>query len=291
MGTLGASELWSLFAPSLLAAWVSAMLCGFLGFFVVTRRVAFISAALGQISGLGVSLGFLIGARWGGIGPHEETPLYLDPVLMALVLSTVVSALMGFIFRVRRTTTESAVAFVYLAAAALAIWVLSSPSIVQEAHEVGDLLFGNTVAVRKEHLEELGVVAFLVIAALGVFFKELLFVSFDRETAQTLGLPVNLLDLVLYVSLGLSVTVATRAIGALPVFAFLVLPAGAALIVCSSVRGVVVLSVVGAWLAATAGFYLSVLESWPTGPMMVVCAAAYWPLAGALHLWRKVSAS
>ena len=279
------ADFWTLFAPSITAALVAAALCGVLGFFVVLRRVAFVSAALGQISGLGVACGFLLGTVF-GLDPHEHTPLYLDPVVIAILLSAGTSVVLAYVSRVQRTSPESTVAFVYLAASALAIIVLASPKIVQEAHEVGDLLFGSTVAVRREHLVELGVVAVVVLATQLLLFKDFLFISFDPEMARTLGLPVTALDMVLNLSIGVSVTVATRALGALPVFGFLVLPAGAALLASQSLRGVLAFSVAGAMFAAGFGFYLSAVLEMPTGPMMVVVAAAYWPLAAAYRLLR-----
>jgi len=66
-----------------------------------------------------------------------------------------------------------------------------------------------------------------------------------------------------------------------------VLPAGAALLASDSVRGVLALSIGGAMLAAGGGFYLSFVESWPTGPLMVACAAIYWPLAAVYRLLRR----
>ncbi|MBX5484113.1 MAG: metal ABC transporter permease [Myxococcaceae bacterium] len=291
---------WTLFWPAISAAVVAALLSGLLGFFVVTRRVAFVSAALGQLSGLAVASGFLLGSFF-GVDPHERTPVFLDPVVLALVISAIVAAALAYVSRVQRTTPESTVAFVYLAASALALIVLANPRIVQEAHEVGDLLFGNTVAVRPEHLVELGVVAGVVAISVLVLFKDLVFLSFDREMARTLGLPVTKLDLWLHLCIGVSVAVATRAIGALPVFGFLVLPTGAALLVSDSTKKVVALSMAGAVIAALLGFYLSfqsgipdpslpeteqALWSLPTGPMMVVCAAAYWPVAAA---WRFIA--
>jgi zinc transport system permease protein len=279
-------DFWALFWPSITASLVAAGMSGLLGFFVVTRRVAFVSAALGQVSGLAVAFGFLAGSYF-GVDPHEATPVWLDPVVIAIITAGAVAMAMASVPRIQRTTPESAVAFVYLSAAALALIVLANPRIVQEAHEVGDLLFGSSVAVRREHLIELAVVAVVVVGSFVVLFKDLVFVSFDPEMARTLGLPVTRLDLWMHLCIGVSVAVATRAIGALPVFGFLVLPAGAALLVSESVVGVVVLSIVGALLAAAAGFYVSFLESWPTGPMMVVAAALFWPLAAFVRLLTR----
>lgn len=295
MNGMTLADVWSLFWPAITASVVAALLSGLLGFFIVTRRVAFVSAALGQLSGLAVAGGFLLGSFF-GVDPHEHTPLWLDPVVIAVIVSGAVAAAMAYIARVQRTTPESTVAFVYLGAAALALIALANPRIVQEAHEVGDLLFGNTVAVRPEHLVELCVVAGVVGVSVLVLFKDLLFVSFDREMAQTLGLPVARLDMWLHLCIGVSVAVATRAIGALPVFGFLVLPTGAALLISESVRKVVVLSMIGAVLAALVGFYWSfrsglpaegaenaALWALPTGPTMVACAALYWPVAAAIR--------
>jgi zinc transport system permease protein len=276
--SISLADFWALFGNAIIAALLAAALCGYLGFFVVVRHLTFVSAALGQISGLGVAFGFFIGSYF-GVDPHSPTPVYLDPVVLALVLSGIASAALGYVSRIERTSPESLVAFAYLAATAMAILLLASPRIVQEAHEVGDLLFGNAVAIRREHFVELAIVALIVLCLHAFLFKDFLFVSFDREMAQAVGLPVTKLEVLLHVTIGISVAVATRAIGALPVFGFLVLPASAALLAFESVRGVVALSIAGAMLAAGGGFYLSFVVSWPTGPLMVACAAAYWPLA------------
>ena len=279
------ADLLTLFGPAIAAAFAAAALCGYLGLFVVLRRVSFVSAALGQISGLGVALGFLVGAV-AGVDPHQPTPLYLDPVVWALVLTGAAAALLAYVPRLQQIAPESVVALVYLGATALVLIILANPLIVQETHEIGDLLFGNAVAVRKEHLVELVVVAAVVLLSHLVLFKDLLLVSYDAEMAQALGLPVGKLELFLNLSIGVSVAVATRAVGALPVFGFLVLPAGAALVTMESVAGVMAFAMIGALVAAGAGFYLSFVESWPTGPMMVVCAAAFWPIAALVRVAR-----
>lgn len=284
--SISLADFWALFGNAIIAALIAAALCGYLGFFVVLRRLAFVSAALGQISGLGVAFGFFLGSYF-GVDPHAPTPVYLDPVVLALFLTAIVSAGLGSISRIERTTPESLVALAYLTATSLTIVLLASPRIVQEAHEVGDLLFGNAVAVRREHFIELLAVAAIIFCSHLFLFKDLLFVSFDRDMAQAVGLPAMPLELFLFVSIGVSVAVATRAIGALPVFGFLVLPAGAALLASESVRGVLALSIAGAMLAAGGGFYLSFVQSRPTGPLMVAFAAAYWPIAALYRVARR----
>jgi ABC-type Mn2+/Zn2+ transport system permease subunit len=264
--------------PMLAAVLASAML-GYLGFFVVLRRIAFMSAALSQVSGLGVAVAFLVGS-FAGIMPHRETPLWLDPSLWALVFACAGAVAMALPARSRRVTPESAVALAYLGASAFVLLVLASPRIAQEAHEIGDLLFGNAVVVRRKDLWHLGLAALLVLLVHGVLFRSFLFASFDRDTARVSGVPVRAMELVLHLTLAMAVAVATRALGALPVFSLLVLPAGAALLFSERLRTVLLLSVMIGVVSAAGGYGLSWVLSLPTGSVMVALGVAIWGIAG-----------
>jgi ABC-type Mn2+/Zn2+ transport system permease subunit len=270
--------------PMLAAVLASAML-GYLGFFVVLRRIAFMSAALSQVSGLGVALAFLVGS-FAGVTPHTETPLWLHPSLWALGFASLGAAAMAVLGRSRRGTPETVVAVAYVGASSLVLLVLASPRLVQEAHEIGDLLFGNAVVVRRQDLWNLGLAALLVSVVHGLLFRSFLFASFDSDAARVSGVPVQRVDLLLHLSLALEVAVATRALGTLPVFSFLVLPAGAALLLAERLTLVLLLSVVIAVSCAVGGYALSWFLSLPTGPVMVVLGVAVWSLAGLRWLGR-----
>jgi len=275
-----ASFLWK---EPMLASLLAAALLGYLGFFVVLRRIAFMSAALSQVSGLGVAMAFWVGSFF-GVSPHDDAGFWFSPVTFALVFALLGAAAFTLPARSRRVAPESVVALAYLVSSALVIVVLSSPRIAQEAHEIGDLLFGNAVVVRREHLVQLCIAAVLVLGVHAVFFKDFLFASFDPETALSLRVPVRALDLALHGTLAVSVAVSTRALGALPVFAFLVLPAGAALLFSERLKVVLTLSVLFALTSAAVGYWLSWTWSLPTGPVMVALAAAFWLLGGVKRL-------
>lgn len=277
-----------LWQEPMLAALLGAALCGYLGFFVVLRRIAFMSAALSQVSGLGVAVAFWVGS-FAGVAPHgPDTPFWFSPAIYAIGFACVGAVTMALPSRSKRVSPESVVALAYLASSALVIVVLNSPRIAQEAHEIGDLLFGNAVVVQREHLVQLGAVTFAVLALHAVLFKDFLFCSFDPETAKALRYPVQRLDLLLHLSLAFAVAVSTRALGALPVFAFLVLPAGAALLFSERLKVVVVLSIAIALISAALGYYLSWILSLPTGPVMVAISASFWIFAGGKRLAERL---
>jgi zinc transport system permease protein len=283
MSDMGFFEAYFLWRNAMAAAVVAAALCGYLGVFIVLRRMAFVSAALSQISGLGVALSFFIGSFL-GVDPHGAyVPWYVSPIFCALVLSCAAAALLALPGQRRRAQPETLVALAYLAASAAVVLVLASPRIVQEAHEVGELLFGSAVAVREQNLVALAVAALLAAAVHGAFFKDFVFVSFDRETAATVGYPVARLDTALNLTIAVAAAMATRALGTLPVFAFLVLPAGAALLVARRLRSAAVLAVAIAIVSAVLGYYLSFVYQLPTGPTMAALCALAWVPAGLLR--------
>jgi zinc transport system permease protein len=280
MSDMGFFEAYFLWRNAMAAAVVAAALCGYLGVFIILRRMAFVSAALSQVSGLGVALSFFIGSYL-GVDPHSDlVPWYISPLFLALLLSCAASMLLAMPARARRAHPETLVALAYLAASAAVVLVLASPRIVQEAHEVGELLFGSAVAVREQNLVALAAAAVLVVIVHGALFKDFVFVSFDGETARSVGYPVARLDAALNLTIAVAVAMATRALGTLPVFAFLVLPAGAALLVGRRLWSASVLAVAIAIVSAVLGYYLSFVYQLPTGPTMAaLCALAWVPAA------------
>ena len=75
----------------------------------------------------------------------------------------------------------------YVISSALVLAILNSPRIAQEAHAVGDILFGNAVTVPHNQVLALIVAGCAALASHALFFKELLFVSYDPETASVQG--------------------------------------------------------------------------------------------------------
>ena len=100
-------------------------------------------------------------------------------------------------------------------------------------------------------------------------------------------MPVRALNGFLFVSVGLAVALCTRALGALPVFAFSVLPAMTALALTSRIGLCFVLATVFGAFSGVAGYAVSFRAELPVGATETAMAAAL--LAAALA-WRYVGA-
>jgi ABC-type Mn2+/Zn2+ transport system permease subunit len=252
----------------LLASMIAGGLLGFLGVYVVLRRTVFVSAALTQLSTLGLIASLLLEEQLGVEAEHAAVQLGV-----AVVFSVVGALVLGALHSGRRLPTEAGVGMSYVLAGALVI--LGANRLIHAAHDLNSMVFGNAVAVPLTDVIVLAVVTVVCIAVHLLFRKELVFVSFDRETAEAVGLQAPFWNGLLFFTIGLAIPVAARALGALPVFAFLTIPAAAALLVMRRLRGAFTLATMIGLFAATAGYLLSWFWQIPTGATMVALAGIF----------------
>ncbi|HEX3034861.1 MAG TPA: metal ABC transporter permease [Thermodesulfobacteriota bacterium] len=258
---------------------VSGAICGFIGVYVVLRRIVFVGAMLSQVSSFGVALAFYI---------HEFSALSLSSSLFdPFALSLVMTALASLFFALKRDffriSQEGVIGFGYLLASGVVI--ILGDMITHEAHDIADILFGSAVVVEPKDVYIIPGIALLSILIHWRLFKDFVFVSFDPETARLFRYPVRILNTVLLLTIAIVIAVTTRALGALPVFALLVLPPLASLFLTESLNWVFVLSVLIGILSAALGYFFSFILSLPTGASITTCASLFFILGAC---WRGI---
>jgi len=269
---LAAREIWR---EPLLASIVAGALSGFLGVYVVLRRTVFVSAALTQLSTLGLIAALVFEESLGVEVEHAGVQ-----IAVSLAFSVAGALALGLSPLGRRLPAESPVGMTYVLAGALV--VLGANRLVHAAHDLNAMVFGNAVAVPLSDLLVLVAVTALCGLLHALFSKELVFVSFDAETAAVLGFDTRLWNGLLFFTLGLSIPIAARTLGALPVFAFLTVPASAALLLARRLRAAFALATAIGIVAAAGGYLLSWFWQLPTGATMVALAGVF-VIPGALR--------
>ena len=267
-----------LFRGALYGALLIALACSVLGVYVVLRRIVFVGAALAQLSSAGIALGtFLYGMGIGGELTHH-------PVAMALIVTIAGAMFFGVGGGGRAGVPPDAVIGVTYAVAAATGILLVAKSRVGEAHDL--FLQGNILGITNTDTLVLLAVAVPVLLVHFVFYKEFLFVSFDRETARTLGYNVRFWNLLLYLTLGVVIAYAMQFAGVMLVFNFLVLPAVTGLLLARSMAGIFGVAIGSALVAALFGFSLSVPFDLPSGPAIIavsgILALLAWGIRGIL---------
>jgi zinc transport system permease protein len=273
---------WDLWGGAVVAGMVAGAVCGFIGIYVILHRIVFVSAAMSEVSGLGVMIAFWLAQNQTVDTSHHTEDVL--PLAFAAIFTGIFSAMVAGRASSRAgdrsKSAESFIGAVYLLSAAGLLLV--SDRVTQGAHDVANVLFGNAVIVDTPHLALLLAVCIPVFVLHAWLRKDILFASFDPAMAQTLGYPVVALRIFLLVSLGVVISIGTRTIGALPVFSFSVLPPIACLALFRDLRSSFWASAGIGAASAFLGYLASFLFSFPTGACMTAAAGAF-VLLGALY--------
>jgi zinc/manganese transport system permease protein len=232
---------------ALLAGTILSVVAGLVGYFVVLRHQAFAGESLSDVAFTGALGGAALG---------------IDPLATLLVTTIAVAVAMGG-FGERLRGRDVAIGTVLAWVLGLGVLFLS----LFTAHVSGTgtgfsgvtVLFGNILGISTEQTRTIALISALTVLALLLIARPLLFASLDPDVAAAQGVPVRALGLGFMVLLAITVSVATLAVGALLVFALLLLPAAIAHQVTSRPYAALALSVVLAlamtWLGITIGFY------------------------------------
>jgi ABC-type Mn2+/Zn2+ transport system permease subunit len=243
--------------------------CPLVGVFLVVRRLVFMGVALPQISSTGVAIALSL-PLWFGfkLAGHPSESAHVLAFVGSITLSLAAILILAFLERHGRGQPEGRLGTAYVVAAALSILFLSK----NPYGEVGwlDMLKGEVITISNFDLGLTAGTLALVLAVLGVFHKELLLVSFDRTMAMTLRKNVVFWDILLYLLIGLTVSMAVLSVGPLIAFGFLLIPALMAhLFACNMRQFTTVASLIGG-VAAFLGFWIAYQWDLPVGPTDVV---------------------
>ena len=119
------------------------------------------------------------------------------------------------------------------------------------------------MGVSEHGLVQMAVVAAIIVGALIVLYRPLVFSSADPEVAEARGVPVRAINMVFAVLVGLAAAQAVQVVGALLVLSLLITPAAAAAAVTSSPLRAIGLTILFAEIAAVGGMLLSLAPGVP----------------------------
>ena len=260
---------------ALIAAVVVGLVAAVVGCFVILKGMAFVGDALPHASFGGVAVAFALGFN-----------LHLGGAIAALLTALSI----GFIARRGLVRYDTAIGIVFIAAFALGILIVS-----RERGYVVDLfsfVFGNVLGVSWGDVWlSVGLGAF-ILAAVALFYKELLFTAYDPSMAAASGVPVVAMQYGLLMLIGLTVVLALQVLGIVLVLAMLVAPAATAQLLT---RRLPAMMAVGALVGATSavvGLYIAWYADVSASAAIVLTATGFFFVAflfapGRGVLWQR----
>jgi ABC-type Mn2+/Zn2+ transport system permease subunit len=171
---------------------------------------------------------------------------------------------------------DSAIAVVVTALFGLGVLLALSPASPQS---VQSLLFGDILAITRNDLIAAAALTVVVVVALRLLHTRLLVVSFDRGSAQALGVPPARADVALLMLLALSVLIAVQALGNLLVVALLIAPAAAARLLTRRMLPMMAIACALAIASGIVGLYVSYHLRTAAGASIALAMVATYLLA------------
>jgi len=231
--------------------------CPVIGVFVVLRGLSFIGAGTAHAAFAGVALAYLIG---------------LPPQLMAVVFGLVTVWSVAYLQGKGGMKLDTSIGIFYTLTMALAILFIGLMRTYNS--EVYGYLFGSIISVTPGDLALILILSAVVLLVVFLFYKEFHFIAFDPEMAEASGIPAPALFLVLLNLISLTIVLSLKAVGAILVFALIVIPAATAQQFARSMRQMLAFSVLFGVSSSIGGVYLSYLFDLPSGATIVLLASA-----------------
>jgi zinc transport system permease protein len=239
------------------AALLASVACGIVGVYVVVNRIVFLSDGISHAAFGGIGLGYLLG---------------LNPIHAAVAFSVAVAVGVGANSKKLGAREDTVIGVVWALGMAVGIvFIRLTPGYVPDLFSY---LFGNILTVPRSDLIVMLALDFILVLTVALLFKGLLAISFDREFAQTLRLPVNIVNYILLTLVAITVVMLIRVVGVILVMALLTIPAAVSEMfskrLIQMMLGAVLLSLVFTLL----GLWFSYVTNLPSGATIVILAAA-----------------
>jgi manganese/iron transport system permease protein len=240
---------------------MAGILCPVIGSYLIVQRMAMLGDVMAHSVLPGIVIAFF---------------LRVD-ILIGAFTTGIISALLIAWLRVQtRVKVDAAMALIFSSFFALGVMLIT---LLHNRLDLDSYLFGNILGVTLTDVWRTAIVTLVVLALVKLFYKELLFYTFDRIGAEAMGLPVNWIYLGLMSAVTLTIIASMQTVGVVLVVSLLVGPAITAYLLVKELHHMMLLGAVIGAIASVSGLYTSYYLNVPSGPAIVLINFAFFILA------------
>ena len=253
---------------SLITAIASGAMLSILGPFAINRNMGFMADAMAHatlpIIAVGVFLGFSISE-------------------LGVPAAILIAIFLGLIIKNTNVGEDTAIGIIFSSFFALGFVLIS---LLNVTVNLEDLLFGQILAV---NTSDVYIVVFLLIVvslSVLIFFKQLLFYSFDPIGAEVKGLNTTFLNYLFLILLSIAIVGSLQTVGIILVLSMLIIPAAASKLVTNTFVASIRISIIFGVFSSVTGLYMSYFFNLPSGPSMSLVATSIFVLS---YISNKIS--
>jgi ABC-type Mn2+/Zn2+ transport system permease subunit len=204
--------------------------------------------------------------------------------VISVIFTLAGAFLLSFInIRDKRLKQEAIIGIIYaVASAATVLFIAKTPH--GEA-DISDVLFGSLFTVSTDQILRIAIIFAIIAIMHVVFYRRFFSLTEAYENRMNGKIAVfNLWNFLFYISIGLSIVLAVRVAGVIPVFSYLIIPSVSAIMLARSNSAVVLIAVIISVLGGIFGLMFAVNFDFPAGSSVVAVLGMIFVMVSVVRL-------
>ena len=253
---------YTFFQNALIGAFLASILCGFIGTYIVTRRLVFISGGITHASFGGIGIGVFTG---------------INPILSAMVFAILSAFGVQWISRKKDVRKDSAIAMFWTLGMSVGIiCCFLTPGFMPD---LPSFLFGSILAIDSADLWLLGGLALIVALLFTFLLRPIQNIAFDSTFARSQHLPVTAIEYLMMTLIAMTIVATLKMVGIVLAISLLTIPQMTANLFTYNYRQMIWASIILGWIDCIAGLYISYLLNVPSGATIIFISIVVFALA------------
>jgi len=259
----------------LLGAIFASITAGIAGTYVVSKRMVFLSGGITHSSFGGIGIGYFLG---------------FNPVLGAAVFGIMSALGVEYLSVKQKIREDSAIGILWAFGMAIGIiFIYLTPGYTPN---LMSYLFGSILTVTNADLIALGIMSLILILYFGIFYRTILYISFDEVFARTYSSYVNIFKYLTTSLIALTIVLNIRMAGVVLVISLLTIPPNIAMLFTRVYIKIVIWSILAGFVGTSAGYVISYFAGIPVGATIIFTLVIIWGVVkGINQLIKKLSNS
>ncbi|ALX47152.1 metal ABC transporter permease [Lentibacillus amyloliquefaciens] len=234
-----------------------------LGTFIVVRRLSLIADALSHVTLAGIAFGLFM---------DKKFALGIAPLYSGMGFSVLGSIFIEKLRDVYKAYQELAIPIILSGGVGLSVIFIALADGFNT--DLFNYLFGSVSAVSETDFYSILGIAAVIMLGIGLFYKELVTLSFDEEHAVVSGIHAKRIHLLFIIMTALVIAASIRVVGVLLVSALMTLPVAASMRIARGFKQMILFSIVFGETAVIIGLIAGYYFSIPPGGTIVMVSIA-----------------
>ena len=243
---------YAFFQNAIIGSLLASIACGFIGTYIVSRRLVFISGGITHASFGGIGIGVYLG---------------INPILSAMVYAVASAFGVQWMSRSVKVREDSAIALFWTFG--MSVGILCSFLTPGFMPDLPSFLFGSILTISHADIVLLAAVTAVVATVFTLFYRTILSISFDNTFARSQHLPVSVMEYLLMALIAMTIVSTLRLVGIVLAMSLLTVPQMTANLFTFSFRHIIAASIAIGWADCLAGLAISYWLNVPSGAAII----------------------